>query len=363
MIVTPIFIYFGKMPVHESVVPAFRLLAVYGYFRYIQTQKFKFYFLLLLGLVVGGLINWTGYYVVLPIVGDYFFMQKVRRLRWLIITLIFVSMSLFSGHLLHLKILTGKFFGGGLIGIFMDRFNPYQTQSTYGFSLPKYFIQELNFIKIYFTLPLCVLAFLKLLQLLIKFIRKLKINPGDRLLIMFAVYGMTHLLIFQQLVFIHDYMIYYLLPFMCLSAGAAANQLLKIIPLVWFRNIAVVGLILVVAFERANFAKALLDSKMNERGVLLGKFIAAQTHSGELSLVSSFSYKEFTDVFIGFYADRNVHYAETVDPKQLLKYRLIIRPKDHDAFDKFSKSYLNEHVPRYENKLYFWYDTNGFKLE
>ena len=62
MAVTPMFIYYGKNPVHEIVLLPFALLAFYSYRRFLKTGKKAGGIFLLLALTFAMLIGWPGYY-------------------------------------------------------------------------------------------------------------------------------------------------------------------------------------------------------------------------------------------------------------------------------------------------------------
>lgn len=76
LIVSPLYIYFGTQPVHETVVPSLSLVALLGYLRFFEKPSASSYFILLCGVILGGLTNWTGFYIVLPLVLHYYFLKK-----------------------------------------------------------------------------------------------------------------------------------------------------------------------------------------------------------------------------------------------------------------------------------------------
>lgn len=359
-ILTPLYLYYGKLPVHDTVVPAFSLLAFWGYLHFNRIGKFRYYLLMVIGIILGGLLNWTGYYIVPAILLHQFIFTHKRHSRLPIIALVPMCIFLFSLHLLHIKILTGDFLGGGLSRIFMERANPYLTANVYHFSWRKYIGQEIQFLRIYFT-NIVILAILFWFLKQIKQLRSDKRSHLDGYLIVLLIYGMIHLIIFPQLVFIHDYMIYYLLPFMVLAAASTIDKVIKLIPSWRFQSVVFTILILMMASERLSFTKALLDTDMNRKGVTVAKFINQKTKSGDQAFIGSLSYKEFYEVFIGFYADRRVGYGEQIMPAEITDYELIIRPKAHDALNEESKFLLNKLYQQNENEEFIWYLANSKK--
>lgn len=71
--------------------------------------------------------------------------------------------------------------------------------------------------------------------------------------------------------------------------------------------------------------------------------------------ITSGAYKEFQEVFIAYYADRIVDYGETLPAGFEAKYRLIIRPKDHDPLNQESKRYLDANFAKFEDENFVWY--------
>src|SRR3989344_5964149 len=60
---TPIFLYFGKLPTHDPVVVSISTVAFYYYLKFIRSNQNKYYAILLGCLFIGGLINWSAFYV------------------------------------------------------------------------------------------------------------------------------------------------------------------------------------------------------------------------------------------------------------------------------------------------------------
>ena len=159
-ITTPLFIYFGKLPVHETVLPFFVLLIVYFYIRFYKTKSINMYILMVISLITAEFVSWPGYYIVPPLILHAWFFIKDKKIRNLILLLFPISILSFSAHLLHVFILTGSFFGGGLIEVFLFRANPYQSADIYSFTLPKFLSTEARYFFIYVTKPLLLLSFL-----------------------------------------------------------------------------------------------------------------------------------------------------------------------------------------------------------
>lgn len=357
--ILPIFVYFGKMPVHEIVSPAFSVAGIYFFLNWSFFQRRKDFFFMFIFLILGICVSWAGYYALIALILYTFFCFKSSLKIKTITYFVILGILMFSFHLLHTKILTGSFFGGGLFNVFLFRSNPYLSAEIYGFSFKNFLLQEIRYFSIYYTK---IVVFLSLIWWLTIFwrIRQRKIYFADRLLLILFIYGVTHLILFSNMAFIHDYMIYYLMPFIVLSATIILSRVLKKIPFLFLRVCFFVFIFILIGLERITFVKTLLDTSTNERGYKLGEFIKQNTKSGEKTFVGSNSFKEFQEVFIGYYSDRNVDYGEK-DIKDWAKYSLIIRPKEHDALELSAKDKLEGKFKRYENADYIWYFTSDLK--
>lgn len=351
LVVTPLFLYFGTSPVHETIVPVFSLMAFWGYLQFFNRPSLFSFCILLFGVVLGGLTNWTGFYIVPPIILHYILFKKSLVARLGIGALIPLCVGLFVLHVLHVRWLTGG--TGGLAGIFLDRLNPYRTSDLTGFTLKGYLLQELLYLRVYFTKIISVTAGIWLLGLCFRRLTH-RVTLADSFVIILFLYGITHLIFFQNLVYIHDYMIYYLIPFMGMAAASVIMTGYHWLP----KRLAgpfLLLVVLVVSTERLAFTKALFASDMNVKGVAIGDFIRWHTVSGEIAFVGSSAYNQFYNVFINYYSGRLVEYGEEM-PKSFDRYRLVVRPKAHDALSDGAKKYLDASFSRQENEAYIWYD-------
>jgi hypothetical protein len=150
-------------------------------------------------------------------------------------------------------------------------------------------------------------------------------------------------------------MIYYLTPFLILSFAYTTFKMLKKFKFKAVYPIVLVTLVLFIFLDRLPFTNALLATSMHKRGYDAAKIIHTQTLSGKQAFVGSNSYKEFEEVFVAYYADRQVAYGEKLPLNFENNFNLILRPKDHDALDTASKSLLDRHFVRHEDVNFIWY--------
>jgi len=366
-IITPIFIYFGKLPVHETVVPAFVLMAFYFYMYWFTTGKTFFFKGMLITLIIAQLTGWAGYYIVPFLVLHTLFFKlsspspkNSGLTEWKrIFLLIPLSVGMFVLYLVHVKILTGSFVGGGLLWVFSFRFNPEASAGLYGFSYLKFIVQESRFMVIYFTkiLTIASLAWIGISGW------KILMSKGnwwqfrrESFLLLLLLWGITHMLIFRNLSFIHDYMIYYLLPFISLSSAIVVCAVWKKMPRKYLGVIFLFLVVSLTATERLPFVTTLLETNEAEKGRQVGMIMRQYSDPYDTSFITSNNFREFFDVFVGFYADRRANYGESLPKNFSQDYRLVIRPLVHDALPEEQKEFLDANYVRQENDSAIWYD-------
>lgn len=267
---TPMFIYFGKMPVHEIPLMFFVLLT----FWFSLTNH---YFLTLISCVLAMSITWPGFFLVPVLV-------LFNRKYWVLVPCAFL---LFALHLTHNYFVTGDPFGGGLKEIFLMR--------TAGANLTWYLwylktLASWAWAYYFLLIPLSILGFM---------LKKHKI------LVLFLCYAIIYPIVFRDASSRHDYLLIYFWPFLTLSSA-----------LVIKRKLLVILVISVMLYSRWDFITALQNSSLFKESVLIGEYIKPRTAPGDkVQIVSYDKSLPFDGWFAGYYSDRPVIY--TTDPKEI----------------------------------------------
>lgn len=259
-IATPMFIYFGKMPVHEIPLMFFVLGAFYFYLinRFLLASIFS---------VMAMMTTWPGFFIVPAIT---FFERKNWRK---VIPLWVAGFLIFGGHLLHDRLVTGNFLGGGLREIFLLRIS--------NVSFVPYITTLIRWAWTYFFL-LIPLSFVGLLL------------TKNRILILFLTYAIFYPLIFRDAAFRHDYLLIYFWPFFCLASALVIKRYLFML--------IIIGIMLV---SRWNFILALENSDIYKESVRFGQYIHDNSLSTDKVLaVTADPTVPWDGWFIGYYADR-----------------------------------------------------------
>lgn len=363
LIFTPMFLYFGKMPVHETVSPVFVLFTLFHYYHWLKKGLKRSYFFIILGTILGGLTSWAGYYLVPLLIIHCWCFKKEKEFFRRIFLLFPLSIMMFISHLFYIKLSTGSFIDKGFLKAFLFRFNLGPQAETVSFTYSKFFILQARWMVVYFTRIVVVLSFLWMMLFLFSFLKNKKIGLKESFILILLFFGFTHSAIFRNAAFIHDYLLYYTLPFFSMAAGLVLyqfglrikNNFLKIIfySLVFYLFIT----------ERIPFTKTLLATKMNESGYKLGVLIKQLTSKREEVLVASKEFGAFLDVFVRFYADREVKYQDfnledfKKEEKELKKkYRFFIITKTHDYVPYDLKDYLRKRYPSFAKEEFVFYD-------
>lgn len=279
MVVTPMFIYYGKNPVHEVVLLPFVLLGFYTYWRWQQSRQAKWWAILFVSLAAAMLIGWSGYYAAGLIAGHGFLTGGKSRGRFLalpalmgglfLVFLVHVS-GLNAGVESELRRAALSRIGGG------------------GFGIMDFAARELRYSINLFTVTLLGLTAIWVAMFLVKMIKR-ELGADHILLLLIGLFGIFHVAIFQDAGWYHEYLLFPFLPFLALSAAATVERR---------SSLVILAIVVLTAVERAGYAKALLNSEyvgdVYEEAV---KFAKEKKWENE-------KIPQERDVYFIFYADR-----------------------------------------------------------
>ena len=279
MAVTPMFIYYGKNPVHEIVLLPFALLAFYSYRRFLKTGKKGWWNILLLALTFAMLIGWPGYYAAGLIFIHGVLLQPKEKIKFFQLPLIAVTLlTIFFFH----SIILSPQATGDLQKIFFARLGG----SSVG--LIDFLTRELRYSINLLTVSLLFLSSVWLVS-----------NPKNKsIILLLGIFGLAHILIFRQAGYYHEYLLFPLLPFIALASAGTVDNLLKLFQSLKIK-LLIVGLILfLTAKERLGYLQALSRSEYTkdiyEEAVEYGKIV--KTHPDAIVPMER-------DVYFVFYAD------------------------------------------------------------
>lgn len=266
--VTPLFIYYGKMPVHESLIPLAAMLTFYFYFKWRKRKNRLLFWGLVGSIVFAELIGWPGYYPAGIIVVYHLIRsslaernQAIREALWILgISIVMFLLFLWYSLPFEEEQLVD------LLGIFLLRAGIGSQAQTWTFTWSQYLIREVRYSVNLMTATLLLLSGGWVLRYLYRLLNKIT-SQEENWLVLLGLFGLTHLLLFRNLAWLHEYMIIYSLPFVSLSAAWLFWIIWKRISLGNFNNWVLTRWLIFVVFliwvgwERIEYAKALLDSR------------------------------------------------------------------------------------------------------
>lgn len=357
VMVTPMYIYFGKLPDHEPILTPLITISFY-YFLTLKDNYRRNTVLFFLSLTGALLESWGGFiYLTVLFLYSLLFYRKRNILLGLAIS----GVSVITFHLVLISIIHGphsiiSLAQYGLIRMNMNnRVILEDTSNIVRFSMSQFLTMEARYSVIYFTRILLALSGIWFIRFLWQLRRKK--FPVDTILIPLAAYAIAFILIFKNLAYIHDYKLYLMLPFIGISAAVITDKIsLKIARLLKFwrysGTVSIIIILLACGYERTAYTSTLLKTSFNTPGYTLGKILAQKTYPDNTILLNSGQFDSFYGVFVRYYANRRIT-AEDLKLEDYLKkpeaynrFRYIItpdnRPVDKDMMKILSDNFRSE---------------------
>lgn len=218
LMVTPMFLYFGKMADHEAPTLFFVVLSLYFYTLWRESKKHRHFVFLLLSLFLGQWFGWPAYYLA----GILFLLT--RRFEILLL-----SLFDFGVFLLDVYLLTGSLIGGGLgeILIFRTGFGQLSWAKE-NYTNSQLAAQEASWLYHFLTPPQFIAAIGAFGVWLFSWIKTRKIEAKDGIWLIFLAVAALHVLLFRTGAWRHDYWLYYFLPFFAWGIASGIGLLAKI---------------------------------------------------------------------------------------------------------------------------------------
>lgn len=361
---TPMFIYFGKMPDHEPILTALVTITFFFFVKsHFSKSAKKYTFLFFMFLVLSLLESWPAFFLVLPLAAFSYFVGKQKLSIATLPILIAVLVILF--HVSMLFAITGESSISQFIENGLNRIDS-KNDLIGGFAnySPKNFAKtEARYATIYFTKTMLLLSAAWLLTLMLR-ARKEKLQKKELSLLILLIYPLTFILAFRPLAFIHDYKLYHFLPFLALSSAVFINQTTAKLTNRFAKaaQLILVLIIVQVATERSAYLKTLLKTSFNTPGYELGNLINQKTEPAEKVLVNSNQFGAFFEVFVTYYSDRNVNYQD-LTLEQFLKnskkyddYKYIILVDERTVDSSFEK-HLDTNLKKDKQGPYSFYSN------
>lgn len=358
-LLTPMFLYFGKLPDHEPIVTSLITVAVYYYLKLLKdpahtTRPFLVWIFLALS------ESWVAFFWVPAFIIHRQFVTRQKNFPGK--KIVVLALGVILTHLALIYYFVGNV---GLRMFLVSGISRLNASSASGdiihYTFKDFLRTEAHYSVIYFTRVLLIFAGVWLVRLI--FLWKSRIVfKKESLLLLLLFPGLGFLIAFNKLTFIHDYKLYVLLPFIALAAARTIYMLLTFIENVLknrsklLKTISIsVAFILVmcgIGTERLPYLKTLLNTSFNSPGYKLGLLLSQKIPPGEVSFINSSDMMSFYDVFVRYYSNRKIAGGDvTLDmlsknPQVFADYRYVVFI-DGRTKDRVLQQYL-ENKYRYD---------------
>lgn len=206
LLFTPLFLYYGRFPVFEPVILASIAVTLFTY----SKKNYRIFFL---SAFIGILIDWPGYW---PVIWILIFEMLSRNRDWKIIKASLASIILGTFLiLLHQFIITGTF----LKSLF--------EIGDYRLSLNGQPYSNYLWVKVLIDRAKALLGLPLLISSMLGFIISIKEKINLKLALLTLLIAVSHVLVFRNITWYHDYMLYYSIPFVVLTTSIFINYLAK----------------------------------------------------------------------------------------------------------------------------------------
>ncbi len=281
---TPMFIYFGKMPVHEIPLMFFVLLAVYFYFE----KRFRLTFLFV---ILAELTTWPGFFLVPALTIHWVLTRRKYPKPAFIVNLWLVSFLLFGLHLTHDFLVTGSPFGGGLEEIFFLRVR--------GIALVPYLSTLARWAWTYYSFLLPLAGLWGILNL------RGKLAGHQDIPVFLLIYALFYPVVFRDAASRHDYLLIYFWPFLCLASALVLERFFRKNTLVMALTAGAV--ILSMAGLRYKYIFALENSDLYRVSASFGMYIHGHSRpTDKIFIIKADPSVPWDGYFISYYANRNL---------------------------------------------------------
>lgn len=300
----PMNAYFGRMVCTESPTNFFALATALAYLRWHRTRRVWPFILGLAALVVGALCDWPGYYLagILPL--HHLVASRQGHREWKILFFPLTALVVFGLHLGHIFWLKGPEGLSHLASMFLWRTNLYVSPvlrvEPENFTWTDFLTVEVNRANALFTPLVLILAALSLYDSARR--RGGAVLSDPLFIVVLLLFGTTHLLLFSQAAWEHNYWLFYYSA--ALSVLAANGALSLTGPTTDRRVLGFLGVLFVLAaLPRIQALYSHDDPRISPLAFLLKE----RTWPGERVLTNApVIYNQAPQ--LGYYAGRDVSY-------------------------------------------------------
>jgi hypothetical protein len=370
----PMQVYYGKMPAPHILSSFFSWLAFVFYLCWIEREgQTRYYIGMYLSFLLAALSGWVGYFVVPAILLHYVACEykKTRNLRFVFFFAI-MPLVLFTIHLGWACLLEGREGLNKLLDLFLFRaLSGGASEGRFAFTLWDLYAVGYTRSGLFFTGTVCILSILWLIGWFVAsaptpalpqpwWRERQRSSRWDMFIPALIVFGLSHNLVFRNLVYIHDFtMLFHFAPLFAIAASLGAQFMVnKVLANKWMWTIP---FILAVSYcfgtQSASALRQLHKVAILPDIYLLGTKIS-ETADENTKVLASFG----LDYRMGFYADRPWSVATDLDTLTRLlqadsRYALyVFNSESAEGVDRNLKEYLVRNHPVETSYGYSFFD-------
>lgn len=326
VIFTPMFIYYGKLPVHEQPVLFFSLVSLYFYLAWLKSWARSDFRKMLIFITLGFLTSWTGAFVLILITFHLVLNHRYKVFRLFPAYLLVLLIAIL--HLAHILVSSDlKDFSQTLA----DRTSGGVSQGKQLFTPLTFVLKQIKWFFALYTRPLALITIISSSLLVFRAFNRRQLTPELQLCLLFLCWGFFEWLLVSRIAWIHDYMLIYFLPFVAFSSGFLFWRIYSRIKT--FGLLLITATIIFAAYLSLPFTTALLFSK-DQTGNLypVATYIKTNSVYGDRILVAVKPESDFEIHYpvhyLSFYSDRYIKYQFTDSSNWKGDYKFIITPDD-----------------------------------
>ncbi|TEU12833.1 MAG: hypothetical protein E3J21_20120 [Anaerolineales bacterium] len=217
----PMQVYYGKMPAPHILSSFFSWLTFVFYLCWIERREPRYHIGIYPSFLLAALSGWIGYFVVPLILLHYLACEykKSRNLRF-VFSFAIMPIVLFAVHLGWACLLEGREGFNKLFDLFLFRaLSGGASEGRFVFTMWDFYAAGYTRSGLFFTGTVCVLSTLWLTIWLVAPFWK-RLSRWDMFIPALIVFGLSHNLVFRNLVYIHDFtMLFHFAPLFAITAA------------------------------------------------------------------------------------------------------------------------------------------------
>jgi hypothetical protein len=300
LVLTPMYAYYSRLPTWHIPASSFSLLTFVFYYWWMEIGKRWHYLGMYASLVLGMLSEWTAYFVVPAILLHYIIYRHRKASKFVLSFGILPAVFLITHFGWSYLLEEGSV--GHLFYLLISAIFSVTGESLRTFTMWDFYAATYTRAKFFLTPTICVLSIVWFIDFLLIPLPK-KLSRQNMFLAVFFLFGLSHNLLFANLVYIHDFvMFFHLLPFFAITAALGAQHITeRVLMNKWQWTTLFILAICYLCGKQSIFALERLHSTYIDADRFLIGSKVNEIADRDAIVVGNFE----PDPYMAFYADRS----------------------------------------------------------